>query len=275
MTDVPLNDITQQEQEHVQAQVQEQVQKKHVSGQEIAEVAHVSPTSTVNNAGLAHASETITLVPPQLRSSHLHQISNPKDSIGCNGLRSFGDTLQADMGSLDISEDYLDDTWYGRLGRRVRRVTAKNIYWLGPLSINILILSVLITFLATLDDTPCAGECQYVGEPGLYLSAFGSCGKYVLQANESANNSCGIDTRGLLHYVSVSVMQFGQEIPASGGSPLCGKCMLLSGPRGQVRAMVVDRCLDCLSGGVRLAEGAFELIAGDNVTDIPVSWGPC
>ncbi|MBW8485426.1 expansin EXLX1 family cellulose-binding protein [Actinomadura parmotrematis] len=57
------------------------------------------------------------------------------------------------------------------------------------------------------------------------------------------------------HYVSLSAAEFGT-------AGLCGSFIDVRGPRGRVRAMVVDRCGGCGEGRIDLSEAAFRRVAG-------------
>ncbi|GAA1557919.1 hypothetical protein GCM10009678_46120 [Actinomadura kijaniata] len=69
-------------------------------------------------------------------------------------------------------------------------------------------------------------------------------------------------------YVSLASATFGR-------AEWCGSYLEVRGPRGAVRAMVVDRCRGCGTGRVGLSEHAFARVAGDAGRGVvAVRWRP-
>ncbi|KAI9595252.1 RlpA-like double-psi beta-barrel-protein domain-containing protein-containing protein, partial [Syncephalis fuscata] len=58
-------------------------------------------------------------------------------------------------------------------------------------------------------------------------------------------------------------------------SPVCGACILVTGPLGKVRVKIVDKCPVCKSGDVDLSEGAYLKIADKDAGRVPISWRGC
>jgi hypothetical protein len=56
------------------------------------------------------------------------------------------------------------------------------------------------------------------------------------------------------------------------GSAACGTYLDVQGPRGRVRAEVVDLCPDCAATSVNLDRAAFVQVAGPDVGSAPVSY---
>jgi expansin (peptidoglycan-binding protein) len=61
------------------------------------------------------------------------------------------------------------------------------------------------------------------------------------------------------------------------GSALCGACVLVKGPDGEVTVRIVDRCPGCQKGDIDLSESAFAAISPLAKGRVPVRWTlvPC
>ncbi|KAJ1963300.1 hypothetical protein GGI12_002134 [Dipsacomyces acuminosporus] len=127
---------------------------------------------------------------------------------------------------------------------------------------------ILLMYLSLTHDQACGSKCKSYGEPGLYLSAFGNC-----QALDKSNNTCKSSNNGP-YYAAINKYQFG-EYRQMERSPVCNKCILISGPKGRIKAKITDVCGDCAYGGIRLNQEAFRLIADSANGNAPVSWSPC
>ncbi|PVU86489.1 hypothetical protein BB559_004277 [Furculomyces boomerangus] len=113
----------------------------------------------------------------------------------------------------------------------------------------------LIYIGVTKESTRCISGCGYYGDTGLFLFSFGTCTNIGTDKVDSdCNNLSDSDT----YYVLMSSTQFGNY---SSTSPVCGKCMLISGPGGKVRAKIVGQCKgNCASGDIMLSSTAFSKI---------------
>lgn len=62
-----------------------------------------------------------------------------------------------------------------------------------------------------------------------------------------------------------------------GNAELCGACVAVQGPRGEVTVRIVDRCPGCKRGDLDLSPQAFERIAPLSAGRVPVAWrlAPC
>ncbi|CAG8783498.1 13619_t:CDS:2, partial [Acaulospora morrowiae] len=58
-------------------------------------------------------------------------------------------------------------------------------------------------------------------------------------------------------------------------SPVCGKCILVSGPKGSVKVKVVDKCPVCKSGDVDMSSTAFKQIADMDDGRVSITWKGC
>ena len=56
------------------------------------------------------------------------------------------------------------------------------------------------------------------------------------------------------------------------GSALCGACLRVSGPKGEVNIRVVDLCPECPKGNIDLSPLAFSLIGDTALGHVPISW---
>ncbi|KAJ2511061.1 hypothetical protein GGI11_000004 [Coemansia sp. RSA 2049] len=199
-------------------------------------------------------------------------------------------------------EEYARDTSVGaRIRRTMARVMSRHAVHIVPLFFTTLGCAVLIAYLVWGTDTKqqCGAECNELGGSGLYLSAFGSCTALNATADvDTAWCSYGGTNGSLTNGTSVvavvaaataaaalSIHQFGHYDPPA-ASPVCGKCVLVSGPYGKVRARVVAACTGCASGDIQLSWPAFRVVSapgqaassnssGATLGGVPVSWGPC
>jgi expansin (peptidoglycan-binding protein) len=56
------------------------------------------------------------------------------------------------------------------------------------------------------------------------------------------------------------------------GSAVCGACVNITGPNGQVKVRIVDQCPECPEGDIDLSPEAFEHIADLSAGRVPISW---
>jgi expansin (peptidoglycan-binding protein) len=62
--------------------------------------------------------------------------------------------------------------------------------------------------------------------------------------------------------------------PQWDNSAVCGMCVRVEGPRGQVTVRIVDRCPECLTGHLDLSREAFAAIADPADGRVSVKWQP-
>jgi len=55
-------------------------------------------------------------------------------------------------------------------------------------------------------------------------------------------------------------------------SAVCGACVQVDGPDGQIVVRIVDSCPECLAGHIDLDEDAFPMIADKALGVVPVTW---
>ncbi|KAJ2660492.1 hypothetical protein IWW48_002956 [Coemansia sp. RSA 1200] len=188
-------------------------------------------------------------------------------------------------------EEYARDKSIGaRIKRTMTRVMSRHAVHIVPLFVTTLGCAVLIAYLVwgTSSTQQCGAECDELGGSGLYLSAFGCCTALNITNVDTSwcnyGNNGSLTSDSSLVVAALSIHQFGHyEAPAV--SPVCGKCVMVSGPYGKVRARVVAACTGCASGDIQLSWPAFRVIAAANqsasnssgatVGGVPVSWGPC
>jgi expansin (peptidoglycan-binding protein) len=58
------------------------------------------------------------------------------------------------------------------------------------------------------------------------------------------------------------------------GSGVCGECVAITGPKGNVTVRIVDLCPDCESGHLDLSQSAFAKIADVSAGKVSVTWQP-
>ena len=56
------------------------------------------------------------------------------------------------------------------------------------------------------------------------------------------------------------------------GSAVCGECVAITGPKGNVTVRIVDQCPDCESGHLDLSQEAFAKIADVSAGNVAVTW---
>jgi expansin (peptidoglycan-binding protein) len=62
--------------------------------------------------------------------------------------------------------------------------------------------------------------------------------------------------------------------PQYANSEVCGECVQVQGPRGQVTVRIVDQCPECESGHLDLSREAFALIADPAQGRVSIRWQP-
>ncbi|KAJ1920049.1 hypothetical protein H4219_001578 [Mycoemilia scoparia] len=129
---------------------------------------------------------------------------------------------------------------------------------------------VILIYLVLSRDQGCGSQCKSLGDPGLYLSAFGDSKIWYGASNKTCQNWQPSDVM----FAAINYHQFGlyKELK---WSPVCNKCVRVAGPRGTVQAKITDICDNCTYGSIMLSEPAFRLIADNGVENVPVTWGPC
>ncbi|OMH81033.1 hypothetical protein AX774_g5517 [Zancudomyces culisetae] len=148
------------------------------------------------------------------------------------------------------------------------------------LSLLLLSLIAVVIYLSIADaNGACFGSCGDLGSSGLYLNGFGS----AIPINENGGGdseddlSCNNQKSSDIFYVRLNSAQFlGVDKSAPPASaPVCGKCMLVAGPDGYVKAKIVGSCSKCSYGGIALSPLALSKINKANLPSVPVSWGSC
>jgi expansin (peptidoglycan-binding protein) len=76
---------------------------------------------------------------------------------------------------------------------------------------------------------------------------------------------CGLGVPVDRHVAALSLADY-----AAGA--MCGACILVTGPLGQVVVRVIDECPACKRGDVDLGRGVFPLIAPLEAGRVPISW---
>ncbi|KAJ1799455.1 hypothetical protein LPJ59_001820 [Coemansia sp. RSA 2399] len=161
-------------------------------------------------------------------------------------------------------------TRVARLKRSIRKLAKKYVLYIIPLFVLSIASIVMIAYLVWGNTQPCGAHCNEIGVGGLYLTAFGYCS---LLNSTVGDGVCAMN--GTTDYfAALNRHQFGRYVEMA-ASPVCGKCMLVHGPRGKVQAKITDVCMGCANGDIQLSQTALLEIADANMTWIPVSWEPC
>jgi expansin (peptidoglycan-binding protein) len=70
--------------------------------------------------------------------------------------------------------------------------------------------------------------------------------------------------------LDVAAMNVGQWA----GSAVCGECVAIVGPKGNVTVRIVDECPDCQTGQLDLSQQAFAQIADVSAGRVSITWTP-
>jgi expansin (peptidoglycan-binding protein) len=62
------------------------------------------------------------------------------------------------------------------------------------------------------------------------------------------------------------------DAPEWAGSAVCGECVAITGPKGNVTVRIVDQCPGCETGHLDLSQEAFAKIADVSAGRVPISW---
>ncbi|CAG8636169.1 15327_t:CDS:2 [Funneliformis caledonium] len=60
-----------------------------------------------------------------------------------------------------------------------------------------------------------------------------------------------------------------------GVSPICGKCVNITGPKGSVKVKIVDKCSKCKFGDIDISPAAFNAISDGSQDRISITWEGC
>ncbi|CAG8642896.1 7532_t:CDS:2 [Paraglomus brasilianum] len=110
-----------------------------------------------------------------------------------------------------------------------------------------------------------------VGTGGLGLSGSGD-GTYYDPG--IGTGSCGTLHTGDELVAALNAPQYG-TFANPNDSPVCGKCVEVTGPKGTVKVKIVDKCPVCKNGDIDLSPAAFDKIADEAVGRVPVTWKGC
>ncbi len=102
--------------------------------------------------------------------------------------------------------------------------------------------------------------------PALLTAQHGE-GTYHIVGNAG---NCGLPPPDDLMVVAINAPQYAE-------SGMCGACLKVTGPSGQVVVKVVDRCPECAEGDLDLSDAAFARIAAPIEGRIDITWEevPC
>jgi expansin (peptidoglycan-binding protein) len=109
---------------------------------------------------------------------------------------------------------------------------------------------------ATRDAADAAPAVSYTGEATYY--------------DADGTGACGFSaTPGDLLVAAMNKAQYQKS--------LCGQCVHVNGPKGEVTVRIVDLCPGCKSGDLDLSEQAFEAISPLSAGRVKIAWSfvPC
>jgi expansin (peptidoglycan-binding protein) len=119
------------------------------------------------------------------------------------------------------------------------------------------------------------GDSEAKGDPSAPPSA--SCAELLTGSGEATyyaadgSGNCSFDpSPGDLRVAALNTEDYA-------GSAMCGACVRVSGPDGEITVRIVDRCPGCQKGDVDLSESAFAAIAPLAAGRVPIQWTlvPC
>ncbi|KAJ1643846.1 hypothetical protein LPJ64_004417 [Coemansia asiatica] len=105
------------------------------------------------------------------------------------------------------------------------------------------------------NDGSSSGE-SFSGDGTYFTPGLGSCGK--------TNSDSDL-------IVAINAPQYGENANPN-NAPVCNKCILAKGPKGEVKVTVTDRCPVCKHGDLDLSPSAFEKIADFEQGRVPITW---
>ncbi|KAJ2551181.1 hypothetical protein EV175_003788 [Coemansia sp. RSA 1933] len=86
--------------------------------------------------------------------------------------------------------------------------------------------------------------------------------------------ACGVTNTESDLIAAINAEQYGSST-GSGGSnsaSICGKCVQVKGPNGQVKVKITDKCPSCKSGDLDLSPAAFDQIGSEAAGRISITW---
>ncbi|GBB94340.1 hypothetical protein RclHR1_23380002 [Rhizophagus clarus] len=112
---------------------------------------------------------------------------------------------------------------------------------------------------------------QDTGKPGINMSGKGDGTFY----NPSVGiGSCGWQNDDSEFVAALNAPQYG-EFSDPADSPICGKCIKITGPNGSVKVKLVDKCPKCKRGDIDMSPAAFKKIAKLDDGRVPITWEGC
>ncbi|KAI8056763.1 RlpA-like double-psi beta-barrel-protein domain-containing protein-containing protein [Syncephalis plumigaleata] len=87
---------------------------------------------------------------------------------------------------------------------------------------------------------------------------------------EGGYTACGEQHKDSEFYAAVAPSWFTTGNPNS--DPICKKCALVSGPKGQVKVHINDVCPPCARDSIDMTPAAFNQIADPSQGRVPISW---
>ncbi|GET03724.1 riboflavin aldehydeforming enzyme, putative [Rhizophagus clarus] len=122
---------------------------------------------------------------------------------------------------------------------------------------RILILFFIIILVIIIVAAVGGFNSQDTGKPGINMSGKGDGTFY----NPSVGiGSCGWQNDDSEFVAALNAPQYG-EFSDPADSPICGKCIKITGPNGSVKVKLVDKCPKCKRGDIDMSPAAFKKIA--------------
>ncbi|KAI9594318.1 RlpA-like double-psi beta-barrel-protein domain-containing protein-containing protein [Syncephalis fuscata] len=87
---------------------------------------------------------------------------------------------------------------------------------------------------------------------------------------EGGYTACGEKHSDNEAYAAIAPSWFTAADPNK--DPMCKKCALVSGPKGQVKVHINDICPPCARDSIDMTPGAFNQIADPSQGRVPISW---
>ncbi|CAG8525475.1 7860_t:CDS:2 [Gigaspora margarita] len=136
------------------------------------------------------------------------------------------------------------------------------------ISLGLFLLAILIIIIVA-----AAGGFQNndTGATGLAMSGSGD-GTYYDPG--VGLGSCGWQNYDSELVAAMNAPQYG-IFADPGNSPVCGKCIQVTGPKGTVKVKVVDKCPVCKSGDIDMSSTAFKKIANLDDGRVKITWKGC
>jgi expansin (peptidoglycan-binding protein) len=128
-------------------------------------------------------------------------------------------------------------------------------------------MAVMVRFAVLLGPFAVLAACSSSSSPSGSTPPLGQSenGRATYYA-ATGSGACGFDPSP--NDLDVAAM----DAPEWGGSAVCGECVQVTGPKGEVTVRIVDQCPECEPGHLDLSQEAFGKIADVSAGNVTITW---